>query len=338
MAGYFNKPPAEPPPPKKAEIQVLVAAHNLFAGDVIDSNGIRVRVLRPEEEAHYQGHKDQYLPPVVSAGWLRVTNKNIEADQPILRDSLKEMRKPEPLNTRLLPDMRAIDISVPKERSAGGLIQVGEWVEIHLTSSVESNGSTTTRTAILAPRSRVIAKRDTLWDVFAPLPDDKPVHFTLEVSAYRAAVVEYSRNKGYFSLVPLPMSEQRRLDEQREQKLKQVAQGIAPAAIDAKGPAVAEDDTGADANRDLVVTEADLVRLFGLTSPAPPLSTITIDRISGVHRVEPAAFTSDGTPTSNSSAPGAQPARAAAAAKAAIRFSQPKDCPTCKEKRALMGK
>src|SRR5205823_8294730 len=132
---------------------------------------------------HYQAHKDDYLPATAAATYLRIASKNIMGDQPILKEHLKEMVKPESLDARLVPQMRAINVAMSKDQSAGGLIQVGDWVDVLLTSTVETGkDSSTTRTACIAPRVRVIAKRNSLWPVFAPLPDDKPVHFTLEVN------------------------------------------------------------------------------------------------------------------------------------------------------------
>ena len=67
---YFTQP--QPVAEKKLDVQVLVAARNLFAGDLIDTNGVRVRNLTAGELDHYQKYKDQYLPALVSAAtWRR---------------------------------------------------------------------------------------------------------------------------------------------------------------------------------------------------------------------------------------------------------------------------
>src|SRR5262245_49237232 len=138
-AGYLGK--TEPP---KREVQVLVAARNLFPGDVIESTAVKTRVLRPEEMAHYEANKQQYLPPVQQAAALRVPKRGIEADAPILREDLQEMVKPEPLHTRLLPNMRAVSLTLAKDQSAGGLIQVGEWVDVYMTSAIHGQSGAET--------------------------------------------------------------------------------------------------------------------------------------------------------------------------------------------------
>jgi len=174
-AGWF----AKPEPPKEKEIQILAAARNLFPGDLIDASYVKTRPLRPEEREDYEKNKASYLPPVTSAVTLRVAKNAIEADAPIRREDLKDLVKPEPLHQRLLPNMRAVNVSVEKDHSAGGLIQEGEWVDVYLTSNISANGQETTRTATLASGLRVIAKRNTLFQVLAPLPDNKPVHLSL---------------------------------------------------------------------------------------------------------------------------------------------------------------
>src|SRR5262245_33772912 len=116
MSGVFNRAP-EAAAPKKQEVQVLVAAKNLFAGDTIDAGGVRIRVLKAEEVDHYQAHKDDYLPAVATAAVLRIAKSDIIADQPILKQQLEDMTKPLSLSNRLAPTMRAITLSVPRDQS-----------------------------------------------------------------------------------------------------------------------------------------------------------------------------------------------------------------------------
>src|SRR5262245_25655262 len=94
VSGVFNRPP-EPQPAKRPEVPVLVAARNIFAGDLIDVTWVGTRALRPEELEHYEKNKDQYLPSLPAATYLRVAARNIEADRPIRRDMLQDMSKPE---------------------------------------------------------------------------------------------------------------------------------------------------------------------------------------------------------------------------------------------------
>jgi Flp pilus assembly protein CpaB len=340
LGGFFS-PPLVEAPAKKQDIMVLAAARNLFAGDMIDTTGVRVRALKPEELAHYQTKRDQYLPPLVAAATLRITRRNIYADEPILKECLQDMTRPEALHSRLLPQMRAVNLSLTKERSAGGLIQIGDWVDVSLTCKIDNGGATSTRTACILPRVRVIAKRNSLWPIFAPLPDDKPVNFTLEVNPYRAALLEFSRTKGVLTMAPLPIDEKRKLETKREEVLED-AGAIRPVHFIPAGTPEAneEDDRVAAFGRgELAVSEFDLIRLFGLTTTPPPTAPVSVERFSGIFRYEPAVFTADGIPLpKNARGNNASDARRGTS-KAGIgaptfQFSDPTDCPTCKKRAA----
>ncbi len=342
--GLFKGPPAPEPPAKKADVMALVAARNLFAGDLIDTAGVKVRALRPEELDHYQQHKDDYVPAVVAATFLRVADKNIYADQAILKSSLKDMAKPEPLHTRLLPRMRAVNLSLSKDQSAGGLIQLGDWVDVLLTCTIDrKDQGPTTRTACAVPHARVVAKRNSLWPIYAPLPEDKPIHYTVEVNPYRAALLEFARTRGQVSLAPIPSFEQQKLESLRDQALLG-ATPIAPALFGPTGGSEGDDEeerVTAYLRGELAVTEADLIRIFGVVSPAPPLAPVMIERLSGVGRFDPVTFSQGGTLLDFSRkngrpAPVPQATRPAAAE---VRFSAPKDpnCKDCEAKKRQSG-
>ncbi len=96
--------------------------------------------------------------------------------------------------------MRAVNVSVSRDRSAGALIQTGEWVDVYLTTSFASGEYSGNRTVLLATQAKVITKRNSLWPVFKPIPEDQPMDFTLEVNPYRAALIDFARNHGVISL------------------------------------------------------------------------------------------------------------------------------------------
>ncbi len=339
----FSRPVAEALP----EIQVVVTARNVFAGDLIDTSWVRVRALRPEEREHYLAHREQYLPPVVEAAALRVANRNIEADQPILRDHLTDLSKPESIHQRLLPTMRAVNVAVPKERSAGGLIQVGEWVDVHLTTTIEESrgDEVATRTAPIARNVRVIAKRNALWNIFAALPDDKPVNFTLEVNPYRAALLEFSRAKGYLTLVPVSAAEMARLEREREEML-QVNQIDDPSSVHFGVP-TAEERARVQAiiQGQLTVSDTDLMRIFGLSTPPPPEAPVAIEEFRGATFEAVRTFSSEGR-LLEVSEPGRDRARPSSPATrrqtgqsmSSLRFTVPEDCPTCGKNKNNAGR
>ena len=140
-----------------------------------------------------------HLPAVASAVALRVVKKHVLADQPILKSTLQEMALADPIHERLGPQMRAVNVAVGKDQSAGGLIQPGDYVDVLLTSSIEWGDRKTTQTVSLARNVRVIVKRNMLWKVLTTLPDDKSVNFTLEDNITRAGL-EVKVNRKYYKL------------------------------------------------------------------------------------------------------------------------------------------
>jgi Flp pilus assembly protein CpaB len=335
--GLFSPPPRAPEPvvAKKTEIQVLAAANNLFKGDLLDpGTSVKARALRPEELPHYNAHKDDYLPPNPQMINLRVADANIETDQPVLRSQLQELAKPDLLPTRLVKNMRAINLAVPKERAAGGLIAVGEWVDVLVTSTIEAAGGTTmTRTACVAPCVRVIAKRNTLWPVYAPLPDGKPVNFTLEVNPYRAALLDYVSGHGSVLLMPLPGCDQVKLEDMRQQLVLRDDDSVQVGLLVGHNEET-EAETArvmAIARGELAVGEADMVRVFGLSTTPPPPAHITIERMTGIRSLEAAHFNANGSRATPPDGAEAAHTKAAPAYAPNYRFTAPTDCPTCSQ-------
>jgi pilus assembly protein CpaB len=285
LSGVFA-PKTEPVAAKKAERQILVAAKNLFAGDTINNADVRLRPIRPEEQADLEKNGNKYLPAVTQAAALRVAKKNIEADQPITRDLLEELAKPNPLNARLHPAMRAVNLSLNKDHSAGGLIQVGEWVDVLLTSNVQTaDGTTMTRTATIAKGLRVIAKRNILWSIFAPLPEDKPVQFTLEANPFQAALIEFGKGKGQLSLVTIPASDAQKLEYRRTQALENPGQDGLVSFADPTTEEAKEEAKRLDSfNKGEAVGDGDLERIFNLKPPPPPARVVSVEQYFGLSR------------------------------------------------------
>jgi Flp pilus assembly protein CpaB len=271
MSGVFNRP--QPEQPKPPEIMVLTATHNLFENFVIQGSDVKVRALRPDEMAHYEQYKDQYLPPVVQAAALRVVKTNVEADKPILKGDLQVMGLAEPLKDRLVPGTRAVNVGITKDHAAGGLIQAGDWVDVHLTTQIHmGDKSPITQTASVARNVRVIAKRNILWNVLQALPDDKPVNFTLEINPYRAALVEFAKDKGTLSLVPVPALDQNKLEARRRAFLDPKNRIAAASYSEPESTEYKDEGARVEAflRGDLSVGQSDLVRIFNLRTPPPP--------------------------------------------------------------------
>jgi Flp pilus assembly protein CpaB len=269
-AGWLGK--VEPPREKEKEVQVLVAARNIFPGDLIDASYVRTRPLKPEEKSDYQQKQDDFLPAQPQAASLRVANKAIEADAPIRRRDLNDLKKPEPLNQRLLPNMRAV-------------------------TSISTGSGETTRTAPLALNLRVIAKRNALWTVFAGLPENKAVNFTLEANSYRSALIEFGKTKGTLTLAPVSSAEQKALEERRERLLA----GKDPKMLPVSFARAADKEVSAEEERveqfvkgEYSVGTQDLIRIFDLQTSPPPQSPVVIEYFSGLQRTAIVRFSGEG--------------------------------------------
>lgn len=267
--GYFDTAPAAET--KKTELpEILVSTRNLFRGVTPSSKDVRVRKLTDAEREFYSRYKDKLLPAVPSAVELRVAAQNVPAGQPLTEDMFEKIGIPESVTERLDPGMRTVSLVLPKERAGGGLLQVGERVDILMTSTVCSEpqcGSPFAATASIARNLKIVVKRDNLWKVMAGVPEEKPVSFIIQANPYRAALIEYAKMKGVLTLVPAapgmmmkdkepPMSDPDSREYRDEEK--RVAQFM---------------------NNEQIVTDGDLERIFNLRLLAVPVP-------SGSTRVE----------------------------------------------------
>lgn len=288
-----NHKPVPAPEAKAEPPKVLVAGRNIFAGDLIQPSWVKVRPMRPDEVETLARHKDLLLPPVTEAVYLRVALGNLRADEPILKDHLQEFAKPETLSKRLLPNARAVGVAVAKDRCAGGLIQVGEWVDVLLTSVIDGaeGGPASTQTAVLCPKVRVLAKRNQLWPVFQPI-NEEDVQFTLELNPYRASLVEFAKTKGALSLVPVSSTEQSRLETRRKEMVDHGATGRLVSLPKAGGEDAEEEQRVARVMAgEASVGHDDLARIFALKPiPVEVNPGVSIQQINGTTSVKPAVF------------------------------------------------
>ncbi|MGH7225822.1 MAG: Flp pilus assembly protein CpaB [Gemmataceae bacterium] len=275
---FAPKPPA--PPVVKEKIKVLVTAKNLFESFTIQPADVRVRDMTPAEEEHYSNNKEKYLPATIQAGVMRTLTRSVEADQPLLREYVDDINLPQAINRRLSsPTMRAVNVAVPIERAAGGLIQRGEYVDVYLTTRISVAGkpeSTTTETAPIARNLKVIVKRNNPWNMLLPVDPNKPIDYTLEANPYRAALIEYSKFKGELALVPTAAPQELQAAARRDV--------VAAAQNDPTSKEYqSEDERVAEFMRgERAIGEADLERVFNL-KPLDISQFVKIEKYTGVH-------------------------------------------------------
>jgi hypothetical protein len=173
--------------------------------------------------------------------------------------------------------MRSVHIDLPRERAAGGLIRVGERVDVLLTSAVVPDGSAAeafTATAAIARNLKVIVKRDNLWTVMQGVPPDKPVTYLLQGNPYRTALLEYAKLKGLLTLVPTATS--------------LTGPGGKEAVNDPDSREYRDEDRRVNEflNNEHVVGDADLERIFNLNprllpTPTPPPPPSKVEMMIG---------------------------------------------------------
>jgi Flp pilus assembly protein CpaB len=228
FSGVFSRTPPSPPPPEPKPVMVLAAKDNLYMGTSATSLNVGLREATKEErelvlDDRKQGYKT-YLPPVVEAAHLRKLKRNVAVNALLQRDDFEQMELPEAVAARLSPGMRAVDVELPKERAGAGLLRLGERVDVFLTSKISTDlAGSNARTAIapIAKDVKIVVKRDILYTLMIPVPEDKPVSFILEANPYRAALIEYSKTKGLITLVATSSKgkEPNPSDAEREQDL-----------------------------------------------------------------------------------------------------------------------
>lgn len=253
--------------------KVLVAKINLFEGVAVASaKDTHVRSLTAEELDWYKSNKDKLMPPAPEAAQMRVVARNIEANQILLKEDFQDQALPQNLTARLQPGMRSVELVLPRERAAGGVIKIGEKVDVYLTTTVfEGNRkSGNTSTACVARDLKVIVKRDNLWTVMQPIPADKPVAYTLQANPYRAALIEFTRHVGEIAIVPSP--------------------GVSDKEVAAKEDSKEYRDelsrVTAFLNGELAVGERDLERIFNLQPRPTREPPLTVEMYSGVKKLK----------------------------------------------------
>lgn len=293
--GVFNRaePKKEPPP-----IMVLAAANNIFEGSMIQPADVRIRPATPPEVE--QLRRGELLPPMVQAATKRFAKLSIPTDSPIRKEYLEDLAAPTELRARVAPGMRAVNMAIPKHHAAGGLINVGDWVDVQLMAAIDSPavplpggaaaaGGTTAQAAIITRAARVIAKRNSLWPVATPLGPDCPVNFTLETNPYRAALIEFSKDKGTIVLMPVGDQDKKVLEARRNELMNPGGNtnGLLNASYNvADSNEYREEDkrVGSFLNGNYVISEGDLVRIFQLkyVPPTPPSPERRIEKVVGI--------------------------------------------------------
>ena len=250
-AGLFDKAPDRPletgVQQKPAPIRVLVAAQNLYPEIHVLSGQVTVRELRDTEQDFYKANKSKLLPALPSAAHLRMPKKNIVPDTILTNDLFEDPAIPPPPGKGLPVDQRLVNVAVSKQKSAGGVLRVGDIVDVLLTARVSVAGKgDSLSTAVVAKGCKIVMKRDNIFTVLRSDPANKPIEFTLQTNNYRAALIEFVSYKGIISLQPAPGPAMMLTSMEDQMKINEMNQGS------------------------YAVSDADLAAIFKITPAIPP--------------------------------------------------------------------
>jgi Flp pilus assembly protein CpaB len=240
----------------------------LFEGITTTPRDVLVRAAKPEEIDFVNKNRDKLMPTLVTAVNLRTLQRNVMADELLLKEHFLEPGLPESISMRLEPDTRAVNVSVSKEKSLGGTVRSGEYVDVFLTSTVSDtlNPSGSLKTACIARQCKVVLKRDSFYTQLAATPEGVPVHYTLQANPYRAAFIEFAQSSGQLSLRPVPMA-------------KMANKPMSP-FTDLDSKEFKDDETRVSKllKGELSIGNADLIRVFDLP-PLKPLAKPTMVQV-----------------------------------------------------------
>jgi Flp pilus assembly protein CpaB len=284
---------------------ILVAANNIYEGSFLQASDVKIRGARTEEELNAQS-RGELLPAVTQAAVRRVAKVPIEADRAIRRDMLEDLSSPGSIADRIGPCDRGVHCCLNKLYCAGGLLQPNDFVDVHLTTTVEGAAGTQigarTAEAVIARGARIAARRNSLLPKDTPMGPDCCINYTLSANPYRAALIEYAQNVGQLSLHPVGSIEKARLETEWKRK-KEDAEAMRVKGDSSIVTVSAGDKneayihpycrTGDEAedrkiagilNGTYTVGEKDLLEVFGLKYE-PPATPTSIERYVGVKQI-----------------------------------------------------
>jgi Flp pilus assembly protein CpaB len=270
-AGLFDK--KVPEKVVQDRPKVLVPRYNLFEGLTVSRvDEVMVRNVEDHEMDQFIRNRHKYMTPMPEAAIFRVLARNVGSNEPLLKDYFQDIALPDSLSVLLGPGMKAVNLEMRRDRAGGGVLRKNDMVDVFLNTTITDHyGNSTTASALIAPDLRVVVKRNSIWNMLARDDENKPIPFTLEANAYRAALIEFAKGKGELILVPTgPNSSKKKvgvmalgdLDKEEEQRILAVNQGKS-------------------------ITDRDLEEIFKLTPPPPVAASkagppTMIERWSGV--------------------------------------------------------
>lgn len=261
-AGIFTKTP--PAVQKQETPHILAAKRTLFEGITTTADDVFVRPMTPEELQLWTANKNKFLPAYPEVVGLRTLARNVEANQPLLKEHFQDIGLPGSFDTMLAPGMVAINVQIPKDLAAGGIIRRGDRVDVFLNTTICSDANCSvpfSATAPIASNLKVVTKRDSIFQQLKPVPDG-PISFTLEANPFRAALIAFAKAKGTLALIPRGPGQGKEVSY----------------ASDTKD----EEQRIIDFRRGVPVSDNDLEEIFKLGPVARAAGATTVEMMNGI--------------------------------------------------------
>ena len=212
------EPVAPPPEPVIPPVEVLAAARNLLAGTLLTANDLTYVPLEPQNvlsghirKAPADTDQEQEPPSVIGTA----TRIAFLAGMPLTDAGLIRPGQDGFLAAVLLPDRRAITITVNQETSHAGMIAPGDRVDVIFTMQVSSDDpsqlNSFSRTVLEDIRVVAVGRRienvNYATPESAPPPQDDGTTVTLEVRPPEADQLVLASTRGSLALALRPLGQ-----------------------------------------------------------------------------------------------------------------------------------
>jgi Flp pilus assembly protein CpaB len=270
---YFFRPKPVVTAPAEKTYPITLMAANISPDTKIRGLQVRrTRVSKAEYDKWKAEEKDKGEMLTGNQPVGRVAKIALLSERPVYKSEVYDIHYPKPLD--LAPGKVALTVEVPASNMS---VRVGDHVDLlcTLSNTDPDIGPTETRTAVMAPNVRVVARFNTTAEGARPTSamvrsGTRP--YTLEVNNYRYGIAELAKQiGGVFTLRPHSKED------------------------GGTGVSVAKSSQTEDKDVSFVTSD-DLVKLFGFTKPLPP-RYFEVEKVSGVNPVQGAhIFLEPGSP------------------------------------------
>jgi Flp pilus assembly protein CpaB len=249
--------PKKTAPPPDTRKEITLATVNILGNTQIAPMNVKtVKVSQEQYDAFMKMHPgEKPLSGQQPVG--RVTKNSVIADMPYFERDLEKFEYPKPVSELIREGKKAVIVKVDPQEA---MVQVGDVVDVWATLSNDALGVGGNGSAVIARNSKVVARFGTTAPGARPANAKDPRPYTLEVSPYRFALIELAKVLGAkFSLA------------------------VSHPDGSSDTVPVSTEDPGEPTGDQLVrVTGADLARLFGISAPANPPPSWSLERVVGI--------------------------------------------------------